>query len=411
MTVTINGSRLWQDLMDTARIGATPAGGLNRLALSDQDCEVRDWFSAACRDNGCLVTVDDMGNIFARRAGGDGVRAPIMIGSHLDTQPMGGRFDGILGVLGALEVVRALDDADVSTRHPIEIVNWTNEEGARFAPAMLSSGVFAGVFERDDMYRRVDQNGIALGDELARINYRGNEPCGDHSLAAYVELHIEQGPILEAASDTIGVVTGVQGARWYDLTISGSSGHAGATPMRLRRDAMVGAARIVHALHMLALGTDDRAAATVGVVEAMPGSRNVVPGAARVTIDLRHPDADVLNAMDVAARDRVEAICYELGLESVFECVWDSAPTAFDARCIAAVREAADAAGLSHQDIVSGAGHDAVYVSKVAPTGMVFVPCKDGISHNEAESIEPDHAAAGAQALANAVLLLDERID
>src|SRR5699024_8627232 len=348
--------------------------------------------------------------MFARRAGRKPALAPIVIGSHLDTQPYGGKYDGILGVLGALEVVRALNDADVETEHPLEVVNWTNEEGARFAPALLASGVFAGVFERDEAYQHADEEGLAFGAELERIGYRGDERCGQHLLAAYLELHIEQGPVLEAAGTDIGVVTGVQGTRWYDLHIEGFSGHAGTTPMALRRDALLGAARIIDALHALAQATDERAVATVGVIEAEPGSRNVVAGGARRTLDLRHPQADVLDAMEAAARERMNEICAELELRGALNRIWRSAPIAFDPTCIGAVRSGAEAAGYTHQDIISGAGHDAVYLSRVAPTGMIFVPCEKGISHNEAEAIEPRQATAGAQTLANAVLLLDQQL-
>lgn len=409
-SVIVNGDRLWQTLMDTARIGATPAGGLERLALTDVDRDMRDWFAWACEQAGCRLTVDDMGNMFARRTGRDPALAPIVIGSHLDTQPRGGKYDGILGVLGALEVVRALDDAAVATEHPVEIVNWTNEEGARFSPAMLASGVFAGVFQRDDIYRHTDNDGLGFGDELERIGYRGDEPCGRHPLAGYLELHIEQGPILEAAGAAIGVVTGVQGTRWYDLTIEGFSGHAGTTPMKLRHDALAGAARLIDMLHALAIDTDDQAVVTVGVIEAVPGSRNVVPGGARLTVDLRHPETRALDAMEAAARERIDTMCRDAGLSASLDRIWNSPPVEFDSRCVDAVRTAAGNAGLGHRDIVSGAGHDAVYVSRLAPTGMIFVPCEKGISHNEAESIEPQHATAGAQTLIDALLLLDRRI-
>ena len=274
MTLTIDGDRLWQTLMETARIGATAAGGLTRLALTDLDREVRDWFAAACEEAGCTVTIDDMGNMFARRAGRDESCQPILIGSHLDTQPKGGKYDGVLGVLAALETVRAFNDAGIETEHPIEIVNWTNEEGARFAPAMLSSGVFGGAFERDEICTHSDADGLSIGDELERIGYRGEQRCVDHPLAGYLELHIEQGPVLEAAGDDIGVVTGVQGMRWFDLTVEGFAGHAGTTPMALRRDALVGAACVIEAVAELARSTDDQAVATIGEIRTSPGSRN-----------------------------------------------------------------------------------------------------------------------------------------
>ncbi|MDA3921724.1 MAG: Zn-dependent hydrolase [Salinisphaera sp.] len=407
MDVAIDGERLWTTIMETAKIGATPAGGLTRLALSDSDRAVRDWFADACRQAGCEVSVDDMGNMFARRPGRNERLAPILIGSHLDSQPLGGRFDGVLGVLAALEAVRALNDAQIQTDHPIEVVNWTNEEGARFPPAMLSSGVFAGVFSTEEAYGHEDADGLRFGDELERIGYRGPLRCGDKALAGYLELHIEQGPVLEAGGDDIGVVTGVQGMRWYELAIDGFAGHSGTTPMALRRDALVGAARVVHALDALARSLDDQAVATVGILRPEPGSRNVVPGRVTMTIDLRHPSSECLGDLEQRMETRINALCDELDLAPSLSRIWDSAPVTFDTRCVEAVRSAARRAGFSHRDIVSGAGHDAVYISRVAPTSMIFVPCEKGISHNEAESIEPQHAAAGAQTLAGAVLDID----
>ncbi len=411
MDAKVNGERLWAAIMETAAIGRTPNGGITRLTLTDLDRQVRDWLHAACEAAECRVIVDDMGNMFARREGRRHEAAPIAIGSHLDTQPRGGKFDGVLGVLAALEVVRTLNDNRTETDHPIEVVNWTNEEGARFAPAMLASGVFAGVFSKAYAYARTDADGRRLEDELERIGYRGEEPCGEHKIAGYLELHIEQGPVLEAAGRDIGVVTGVQGMRWFDLDLEGFAGHAGTTPMALRRDAMVGAARVIEAVREIALEAGDQAVGTTGVIRAEPESRNVVAGGAHLTIDLRHPDAEVLERMEVRLRERIDSIARDLGLEQDLKQIWESAPMAFDPRCVDSVRRAAEANGFTFREMTSGAGHDAVYASRVAPTGMIFVPCEKGVSHNEAENITPENAVAGAQTLLDAALLLDDVLD
>jgi len=310
----INGDRLWETLMTTARIGATSNGGLTRLTLSDEDRAVRDWFGAVCQDAGLRVTVDDMGNMFARRPGRRDDLAPIVIGSHLDSQPQGGTFNGVLVVLAALEGVRTLNEANVQTEHPIEIVNWTNEEGARFAPPMPASGVFAGIYSKAFAYDRRDNDGLRFGDELARIGYLGEETCGDHPIAGYLELHIEQGPILEAEGIDVGVVTGVQGMRWFDLQIRGFAAHAGTTPMRLRRDAAVGAARAIELIRRIALDYDENAVVTTGSVRMLPGSRNVIAGEAQVTVDLRHPESTALDSLENTIRTELNKIELSLSI-------------------------------------------------------------------------------------------------
>lgn len=406
--LTINAERLWDTLMETAAIGGTAKGGICRLTLTDLDRQVRDWFVEACRAAGCTVGVDEMGNIFARRPGRDDSLPPIAMGSHLDTQPTGGKFDGILGVLAGLEVIRTLNDAGYETNAPIEVVNWTNEEGSRFAPAMLASGVFAGVFDRAFADGRQDREGKRFGDELERIGYRGDEPCGARRIGAFFELHIEQGPILEDEGKEIGVVTGVQGMRWYEVTVTGFESHAGTTPMHLRRDALVGAARMVEAINGVALAHAPLAVSTVGLMEVRPNSRNILPGEVFFSIDLRHPDDAVLEEMEGEVKAAVARIAGEMKLEAAVAGIWNSPAVHFDPACIDSVRAAAEDFGFGHRDIVSGAGHDAAYIARVAPTAMVFVPCEKGVSHNETEKIEPGQAAAGANVLLRAVLAYDK---
>ncbi|MGK9236605.1 Zn-dependent hydrolase [Inquilinus limosus] len=408
--IQIDPQRLWDAIMETAEFGKTPKGGVKRLTLTDLDKQVRDWFRRQCEAVGCTVTVDEVGNMFARRPGRDNSLPPICVGSHLDTQPTGGKFDGILGVLSGLELLRTLHDTGYETNAPIEVINWTNEEGSRFAPAMLASGVFAGVFTKEYAYSREDREGQHFGDELERIGYKGPEPVGQRKLGAHFELHIEQGPILEAEEKVIGVVTGVQGMRWYEVTVTGRESHAGSTPMRLRRDALRGAARMIEAVIAVGDATAD-AVATVGLVEVRPNSRNVIPGEVFFTIDYRHPDDAKIGVMEKEARAAIDRIAAELKLEVKVEAIWDSPAVKFDPGCIDAVENAARANGFTHRRIVSGPGHDSAYIARVAPTAMIFVPCREGISHNEEESIESDHAAAGANVLLRAVLDYDRSLE
>ncbi len=402
--VRIDGQRLWDSLMEMAQIGATPKGGCKRLTLTDLDREGRELFAGWCRKAGCEVSVDEMGNMFARRPGADPTLPPVMMGSHLDTQPTGGKFDGVLGVLGALEVVRSLNDLDIKTKHPIEIANWTNEEGSRFAPAMVASGVFAGVYTKEYAYGRADPEGKLLGDELERIGFRGKEPVGGRKIHAFFELHIEQGPILEAENLDVGVVTHGQGQRWYEIKLTGFESHAGSTPMPRRKDALLGAARIVELVNKIGLGKAPLAVATVGVLNTYPNSRNVIPGEVFMTVDFRHPLDATLAEMDGALRAGVAEIAAGIGLAFNLEQIFYYAPVPFDEGCVAAVRRAAKHFGYSHRDIVSGAGHDACYIARVAPTSMIFTPCVDGVSHNEAEKIYPEWASAGTNVLMHAVL-------
>ena len=404
----INAQRLWDMVMETARIGATAKGGICRLTLTDLDREVRDWFTAQCKALGCTVRVDEVGNMFALRPGRRQDLAPIAIGSHLDTQPTGGKFDGVLGVLGGLEIFKTLSDLGYDTHAPLLLVNWTNEEGSRFAPAMLGSGVFAGVFDRAYADAREDRRGVKFGEALEAIGYRGDVKAGAVTIGAMFELHIEQGPILEAENKTIGVVTGVQGMRWYDVTVTGQEAHTGSTPMGLRRNALLGAARLVESVDQIAKAQPP-GVGTVGLMEVKPNSRNVIPGEVFLTIDFRHPRSPALDVMETALERAIAALAAETGLGVECKRIWDSAPVAFDPECIACVQEGAEKAGFSRRDIVSGPGHDAAYIARVAPTTMIFVPCKDGISHNELESTTLEECAAGAQVLLNAVLAYDRR--
>ena len=403
----IDGERLWHELMETAAIGGTAKGGICRLTLTDLDRQVRDWFKARCEALGCTVTVDDMGAMFARRRGQRNDIPPIAMGSHLDTQPTGGKFDGVLGVLGALEALRTLVQAGYETFAPIEVVNWTNEEGSRFAPAMVASGVFAGAFTRDWAVAREDRDGVAFGTALESIGYRGSEPCGQHALSAFFELHIEQGPILEAEGKEVGIVTGVQGMRWYEVTVTGESAHTGATPMRLRKNALLGAARLVERINAIAEKHAPAALGAIGLMEVRPNSRNVVPGEVFFCVDLRHPEAAVLDQLEAEYTASLREICDPIGLAVSSARIWDQPPVRFDPECVASVRRAASLSGSSAREIVSGAGHDAAYVSRVAPTAMIFVPCRDGVSHNEAEFTSKEQCAAGAQVLLQTVLDYD----
>ena len=406
----IDAQRLWDTLMQTAQIGATPKGGICRLTLTDLDRQVRDWFRAQCEALGCAVAVDDMGNMFARRPGKNPALAPIAMGSHLDTQPTGGKFDGTLGVLAALEAMRTLHEAGFETNAAVEIVNWTNEEGARFAPAMLASGVFAGVLSRDFAYARTDRDGKTFGAELKRIGYRGSARAGARKFSGHFELHIEQGPILEAEGRIIGVVTGVRAIRWYEVTVTGQEAHTGTTPMGLRKNALLGAASMIARIDAIARTHAPDAVGTVGLIENRPNSRNVIPGEVFFTVDFRHPEEKVLDAMEAELRAALAELLTPMGLAYNEARIWQSPPIAFHPALIDCVRIAAAKAGFVSRDMISGAGHDSCYVSRVAPATMIFVPSAGGISHNEAESTSFDECAAGAQVLLNAVLEFDRRL-
>ncbi|ANJ55939.1 Zn-dependent hydrolase [Pseudomonas silesiensis] len=400
----INCERLWQSLMDLAQLGATAKGGVCRLALTDLDRQARDLFVRWCEEAGCTVSIDGIGNIFARRAGRNPERAPVMTGSHIDTQPTGGKFDGCYGVMAGLEVIRTLNDLGVQTEAPIEVVVWTNEEGSRFPPCMMGSGVFAGKFDLEDTLCKQDEHGLSVGSELQRIGYAGSRAVLGHPVGAYFEAHIEQGPVLEDRETTIGVVMGCLGQKWFDLTLTGVEAHAGPTPMHLRKDALVGAAQVVSAVNRIAHAQQPHACGTVGCLTLHPGSRNVIPGQVQMTIDLRHLHADKLQAMVDEVRQVIEDTCLQHGLSYELTPTADFPPLDFDPACVAAVRQGAEQLGLSHMDIVSGAGHDAIFVAELGPAGMIFVPCEGGISHNEIENAAPQDLADGCAVLLRAMV-------
>ncbi|MCG3269056.1 Zn-dependent hydrolase [Yoonia sp. I 8.24] len=400
----INGARLWDSLMEMAKIGPGVAGGNNRQTLTDADSEGRHLFQNWCKDAGCSMGLDQMGNMFARREGTDPDALPVYVGSHLDTQPTGGKYDGVLGVLGGLEILRTMNDLDIKTKHPIVVTNWTNEEGTRFAPAMLASGVFAGMHAQDWAYDREDAEGKKFGDELARIGWKGEETTGDRKMHAFFELHIEQGPILEAENKQIGVVTHGQGLWWLEVTLTGKDAHTGSTPMNMRVNAGLGMARITELVHTIAMENQPGAVGAIGHCDVYPNSRNVIPGKTVFTIDFRSPDQEKLDGMKARLEAEAVPIIEELGLQMEIEAVGHFDPVTFDPTCVKAVRDAADRLGYTHTDIISGAGHDACWINRLAPTAMVMCPCVDGLSHNEAEEISPEWAAAGADVLFHAVI-------
>ena len=400
----VNGERLWDSLMEMAKVGPGIAGGNNRQTLTDADAEGRALFRSWCEAAGMTMGLDRMGNMFMRLEGADPDADPVMIGSHLDTQPTGGKFDGVLGVLAGLEVVRAIRDMGVTPKRPIVVVNWTNEEGARFAPAMLASGVFAGMHSEDYANSRTDAEGKRFGDELDRIGWRGTEDVGGRPIHAMFEYHIEQGPILEAEGKEIGVVTHGQGLWWLEITLTGKDAHTGSTPMAMRVNAGLGMARIIEAVHQIAMDHQPDAVGAVGQAFLSPNSRNVIPGKAVFCVDFRSPDLGKLNAMRARLEDEAAAIAAELGLGISIEPVGHFDPVTFDPALVVVVRGATERLGYSHMNIISGAGHDACLINRVAPTVMIMCPCVDGLSHNEAEEISPEWAAAGCDVLLNAVL-------
>ena len=400
----IDGDRLWDALMEMAKIGPGVAGGNNRQTLTDEDGEGRRLFQSWAEAAGMTMGVDTMGNMFFRREGADPDALPVYVGSHLDTQPTGGKYDGVLGVLGALELVRTLNDLNIKTRHPIVVTNWTNEEGTRFAPAMLASGVFAGVHVEDWAKARLDAKGKSFGEELKRIGWEGEEPVGARKMKAFFELHIEQGPILEDEGIDIGVVTHGQGLYWLEVTLTGKESHTGSTPMPKRRNAGLGMARVTELVHEVAMDYQPNAVGAIGHVEVYPNSRNIIPGKCVFTIDIRSPSKETLDTMRERIEDGIDTIAEALDIDVSVDEVGHFDPVTFDVTCVKAVRDAAERLGLSHTDIVSGAGHDACWINRVAPTAMVMCPCVDGLSHNEAEEITKEWATNGANVLLQAVV-------
>ncbi len=400
----INGQRLWDSLMELAQIGATPKGGVCRLTLTDLDKQGRDLVTRWAREAGMTVTIDKIGNGFMRRAGRNNALPPIITGSHIDTQPTGGKFDGNYGVLAGLEVVRTLNDLGIETEAPIEVAFWTNEEGSRFVPVMMGSGVFAKAFTLEHAYAATDTEGKSVKGELERIGYVGDQEPGDHPIGAYFETHIEQGPVLEDADVTIGVVSGVLGIRWFDCTVTGMEAHAGPTPMALRKDAMQVSARIMQEVVACAMRHQPHGRGTVGMVQVFPNSRNVIPGRVKFSIDLRNSTDSLVDQMADEVKAFAARAAQESGLDVKIEMVSSYPAQVFHADCVDAVGRAAKKLGYSNMPAVSGAGHDAVYMARLAPSGMIFIPCKDGISHNEIESAKPEHITAGCNVLLHAML-------
>ncbi|WP_192243270.1 Zn-dependent hydrolase [Mesorhizobium silamurunense] len=400
----INSDRLWDSLMEMAKIGPGIAGGNNRQTLTDSDREGRELFKSWCDEAGLTMGVDQMGTMFMTRAGTDPDALPVYVGSHLDTQPTGGKYDGVLGVLSGLEVVRSLNDLGIKTKHPIVVTNWTNEEGARFAPAMLASGVFAGVHTQDYAYARKDLDGLTFGDELKRIGWVGDEKVGARKMQAYFEYHIEQGPILEAENKQIGVVTHCQGLWWLEFTLTGREAHTGSTPMNMRVNAGLAMARILEMVQTVAMQNQPGAVGGVGQVKFSPNSRNVLPGTVIFTVDIRSPDQAKLDGMRARIEKEAPKICEPLGVKCSVEAVGHFDPVTFDPTLVGRVRTAAEKLGYSHMNLISGAGHDACWAAKVAPATMVMCPCVGGLSHNEAEDISKEWAAAGADVLFHAVV-------
>ncbi|MEM9059879.1 MAG: Zn-dependent hydrolase [Pseudomonadota bacterium] len=409
--LTINSDRLWDSLMEMAKIGPGVAGGNNRQTLTDEDAEGRALFQKWCEAEGCTMGLDQMGNMFARREGTDPDALPVYVGSHLDTQPTGGKYDGVLGVLGGLEIVRTLNETGIKTKHPIVVTNWTNEEGTRYAPPMLSSGVFAGIHTQDWAYALTDADGKAFGDELERIGWKGEEPVGEREMHAFFELHIEQGPILEAENVDIGVVTHGQGLRWIEFTVTGKESHTGSTPMAMRRNAGRGLAQITELVHETAMAHQPNAVGAIGHIDVYPNSRNIIPGQVVFTVDFRSHILETLETMVDAVISKAPEICEALGCTVDHKIVGSFDPPAFDEGCVTAVRAAAERLGYSHMNIVSGAGHDACWINKMCPTSMIMCPCVDGLSHNEAEEITPEWAAKGTNVLFHAVVETAEIVE
>ncbi len=400
----INGERLWTSLVDMAKIGATEKGGVRRLALTDLDKQSRDLLTQWCAAEGCSRVVDAMGNMYFRRAGKNPTVHPVGTGSHLDTQPTGGKYDGVYGVLAGLEVVRTLNDNSIETEFPVELVVWTNEEGARFAPAMIGSGVCSGDFSLEYGHSRADSDGKTIGEELQRIGYLGESSPQNHRFSAFFESHIEQGPILEAENKLIGAVTGVQGVNWYDIVVEGEETHAGPMPMAMRKDAMRGASNLIPKIYDIALSCAPKARATIGEFHLEPGSRNTVPSQIRFTVDLRHPDMTTFDAMDCELKGLIRQFDDQSNLSYSIDHLWRSPPIQFDPDCIKLVNESAKICGHEAIEMVSGAGHDSVYISRVSPVSMIFIPCDDGVSHSEVENTSYEAVEAGANVLFHTIL-------
>lgn len=407
----INGDRLWDTIHEIAKIGPGIAGGSNRQTVTDEDAEGRALFQKWCEEAGLTMGVDEMGTMFMTRPGTDPDALPVYVGSHLDTQPTGGRYDGVLGVLSGLEIARTLNDLDIKTKHPIVVTNWTNEEGTRFAPAMMASGVFAGIFSKEWAYDKADAKGLKFGDELKRIGWMGDEEVGARKMHAFFELHIEQGPILETEGKDIGVVTHGQGLRWIQITVTGKESHTGSTPMPMRKNAGRGLAQITELVHEIAMDNAPNAVGAIGHIDVYPNSRNIIPGKVVFTVDMRSHEIDTLTGMVNRLMEEAPKLCEALGVTFEAEIVGEFDPPAFDEKLVGSIRNAAERLGYSHMDIISGAGHDACWINRVAPTAMIMCPCVDGLSHNEAEDISKEWASAGCDVLFHAVIETAEIVE
>ncbi|SIS75220.1 Zn-dependent hydrolase [Neptunomonas antarctica] len=402
--ITVNTERLWDCLMTHGQIGHTSKGGLNRLALTELDKQGRDLFKTWCEEAGCTVSVDEIGNIFARRPGLNNDLPPVMTGSHIDTQPTGGKFDGCFGVMAGLEAIRTLNDLNIQTHAPIEVVAWTNEEGSRFPPCMMGSGVFTGKFSLNDALSTKDDAGISVKEALDAIGYNGTKSHIGHKAAAYYEAHIEQGPVLEDERKQVGVVIGALGQKWFDIEITGVEAHAGPTPMHLRKDASLAGAELILFINELAIKNTPHGRGTVGCFDVFPSSRNVIPGRVKMTADLRHLESDVLEIMVQDLRSKINSLDKKYGVQTIITPTADFPPIAFDSTCVSNVRDAASKLGYPNMDVVSGAGHDAIFMAEVTSAGMIFVPCEGGISHNELERAKAEDLGAGASVLLNVLL-------
>lgn len=402
--IKIDSNRLWDSLMTHGEIGHTEKGGLNRLALTDLDRQGRDLFKRWCEEAGCQVTVDEIGNIFARRPGSDDSLPPVMTGSHIDTQPTGGKFDGCFGVMAGLEAIRTLNDLKIETLAPIEVVAWTNEEGSRFPPCMMGSGVFTGKIPLVEALNTCDEGGVSVKEALAKIGYDGEKSHIGHPVAAYYEAHIEQGPVLEDEAKQVGVVIGALGQKWFDIEITGVEAHAGPTPMQLRKDASLAGAELILFINNIATSHSPHGRGTAGCFDIYPSSRNVIPGKVKMTADLRHLEELELDEMVNSLNSKVQELSSKYKMNITITPTADFPPIAFDSQCVSNVRDAACKLGYPNMDVVSGAGHDAIFMSDVTSSGMIFVPCEGGISHNELERANIEDLGAGASVLLNVLL-------
>ena len=402
--ISINSDRLWDSLMTMAKIGPGIAGGNNRQAVTSEDGEARKLLQKWSEDAGMTMKVDQLGSMFFKREGTDKNALPVVIGSHLDTQPTGGKYDGVLGVLAGLEIVRTLNDLNIQTKHPILVVNWTNEEGSRFPPAMMASAGYAGIYDVNTLLSAKDAEGNVFGNELNRIGWKGSEPVGAQKFQCYYELHIEQGPILETEEIDIGIVTHGQGLKWLEVKLTGKEQHTGTTPMNVRKDTSLAMSEIILAVNTIANQNQPNALGSVGHIEVSPNSRNVIAGETIFTVDIRSPDINKLNKMEKELEIAANEICKKYNVQIHIEQIGGFDPVEFNKECLDHLRTNAKKFGYSYKDIVSGAGHDACWINTVAPSAMIMCPCVDGLSHNEAEEIKPEWAYSSTNVLLHSAI-------